>query len=125
LDVGQHHCITFSGHQELLITRSLEEGHQLQVIAFPITENIDSREPVHDKSTSQVVWQTSIGDYEGSSKIVLTSALPLELDSIIQGYCGFSGIYEILKLTYHFQRTVVFVNFRWLKLQESLTVQPF
>ena len=125
LDVGQHHCITFSGHQELLITRLLEEGHQLQVVAFPITENIDSTEPIHDKSTSQVVWQTSNDDYEGSSKIVLTSALPLELDSIIQGYCGFSRIYEILKLIYRCQRTVVFVNFRWLKLQESLTVQPF
>lgn len=92
LDIGQHDSITFPGHKELLITRFLEGGHQLQVVAFHIIENIDS---VGNKPTSQIVWQTRNDDHEGS-KIALTSALPLELDSIIQGYCGLSGIYMIL-----------------------------
>jgi hypothetical protein len=92
LDIGQHDSITFSGHKELLITRFLKGGHQLQVVAFHIIESIDS---VSNKSTSQIVWQTRNDDPEGS-KIALTSALPLELDSIIQGYCGLSGIYMIL-----------------------------
>jgi len=100
LDIGQHDCITFSGHKELLITRLPEGGHQLQVTAFPITENLDLREPVSNKSASQVVWQTSNDDHEGTARVALTSALPLELDLLIQGYCGLSGIYMILRLTY-------------------------
>jgi hypothetical protein len=126
LNIGRHDSITFSGHRELLITRFLEEGHQLQVVAFPIIENIDPRGSVNDKSTSQVIWQTRNDDHEGSSKIALTSALPLELDLIIQGYCGLSRIYTVF-ITYRsrsFQLTVVFVNFRWLRLRQSLIFQP-
>ena len=97
LDIGQHDCITFSGHREFIITRLSKGGHQLQVIAFSITENIGS---VSNKSPSQVIWETTNDDYEGSSKIVLTSTLPLDLDSIIQGYCTLSGIYMIHQSTY-------------------------
>jgi hypothetical protein len=86
LDIGQHDSITFSGHKELLITQFLDGGHQPQIVAFPIVENIDLRGPVSKKPTSQVVWQTRNDDHEGSSKVALTSSLPLELDSIIQGY---------------------------------------
>lgn len=100
LDVGQHDCITFSGHRELLTTRL--QGGRLQAVAFSIHENMDPRGPVINRSTSQIVWQTSNDSQEGSSKITLTSALPLELDSIIQGYCELSGIYDvIIKLTHH------------------------
>lgn len=100
LDIGQHDCITFSGHKEFIITRLSKGGHQLQVIAFSITENIDPRGPASNKSPSQVIWQTTNDDYEGSSKIVLTSTLPLDLDSIVHGYCTLSGIYMIFQLTY-------------------------
>lgn len=100
LDVGQHDSITFSGHKNLLITRLLEGGRQLQVVAFSINENIDPRGLASNKSTSQVVWQTRNDDHEDSSRVALTSALPLELDSIVQGYCELSRIYVILKLIY-------------------------
>ena len=126
LDIGRHDSITFSGHKELLITRFLEGGHQLQIVAFPIIENKDPRGPVSNRPASQVVWQTKNDDHEGS-KIELTSTLPLDLDSIIQGYCGLSGI-DLILITYwphSFQRTVVFVNFQWLKLRESLIVRPW
>ena len=126
MDVGQHDSITFFGHTELLITRLLEGSNQLQVVSFSIDEHIDPRGPISNKSTSQIVWQARYGDREDPSKTTLTSALPLDLDSIIQGYCGLSRVYLILKLTLHsFQRTVVFVNFRWLKLRESLIVQLY
>jgi hypothetical protein len=128
LDVGKHDSITFSGHKELLITRLLEGGHQLQVVSFSIDENIDPSRPISNKSTSQIVWQTRNNDLGDPSRIALTSALPLELDSIIQGFCALSRIYVIFKFTYRlhsFQRTVVFVNFRWLKLRESLMIQLY
>ena len=92
LDIGRHDSITFSGHKELLITQFLDGGHQLQVVAFPIIENIEPRGPVSNKPTSRVVWQTRNDNHEGSSNVALTSTLPLEPDSVIQGYCGLSGI---------------------------------
>lgn len=95
LDVGQHDSITFSGHKELLITRLLDGGQQLQVVSFSIDESIDPRRPVGNKSTSQIVWQTRNNDLGDPSRITLTSALPLEQDSIIQGFCALSMIYMI------------------------------
>ncbi|KAF8158416.1 hypothetical protein B0H34DRAFT_797808 [Crassisporium funariophilum] len=82
IDIGHHDTIKFSGAHEVIISRSIEADQQLQILSY----SIHSPPGSNTRQPSQTIWETRMGDFEPTSKIALTSVLPLELGLMVQGY---------------------------------------